>query len=168
MIFWEKVDTSGDCWLWRGYVMKNGYGMCDQRTLVHRFSWETVHGPIPAGLVIDHICRVRNCVRPDHLRVVTQRENVLAPGSESPAATKAAQERCVHNHLFSSENTRIRPNGTRACISCNRQAARHQYQRRKSVGACRICFRPPENGRTRCAKHLEMDRLYQMRRRAFA
>lgn len=77
--FWEKVDKSGDCWLWTGYRMPNGYGHFGRggragMMLAHRFAWEISHGPIPEGMVIRHTCDIRHCVR--HLEIGTQDENV--------------------------------------------------------------------------------------------
>lgn len=81
--FWSKVDQSGDCWLWQGYKSGGGYGQLwykdeggRKRTrMAHRFVYEVLVGPIPVGLTLDHLCFVRNCVRPDHLEPVTREEN---------------------------------------------------------------------------------------------
>lgn len=78
--FWAKVQKTDDCWLWTASVLKKrgGYGQFnDGSTMVraHRFSWELAHGPIPTGLDIDHVCRVRRCVNPDHLRLATRKQN---------------------------------------------------------------------------------------------
>src|SRR5690625_5273114 len=74
--FWSKVDV-GDCWLWMGTQTKQpgegGYGQLrlDGRMQVaHRVSYELLCGPIPSGMSLDHLCRVRLCVNPDHLEVV--------------------------------------------------------------------------------------------------
>lgn len=80
--FWAKVaiprDVVSGCWLWRG-ARARGYGhFCvDKRRVrgAHRVSYETLRGPIPEGMQIDHLCRVRNCINPAHLEVVTQAEN---------------------------------------------------------------------------------------------
>lgn len=72
-------DDPKDCWLWLGTVnKKTGYGkkqVYGRSELAHRWMWETLHGPIPKGLVINHLCRNRKCVNPHHLEVVTQIEN---------------------------------------------------------------------------------------------
>lgn len=87
--FWPKVNTDGPlptwapflgpCWLWTSQMDFDGYGtlkMPSGRLLrVHRFSYEINVGPIPGGLVIDHLCRVRHCVNPAHLEAVTALEN---------------------------------------------------------------------------------------------
>lgn len=77
--FWARVDADGDCWLWIGAIDGDGYGTCTVRRAkarAHRVAYELLVGPIPAGLTIDHLCRVRHCVNPDHLEPVTNRENV--------------------------------------------------------------------------------------------
>ena len=76
--FWARVEQSGDCWSWTGAKNDQGYGQIrvDGRIVyAHRFSYELHLGSIPSGLQIDHLCRNRGCVRPDHLEPVTSAEN---------------------------------------------------------------------------------------------
>jgi hypothetical protein len=77
--FWSKVDKSGDCWLWTGTIT-NRYGRFflahGRMTPAHRWAYESLVGPIPEGLTIDHLCRNPPCVNPDHLEPVTVQENV--------------------------------------------------------------------------------------------
>lgn len=73
--FWLKVskDSSG-CWLWTGTVKPGGYGKVTLRGRqyhAHRAAWEHFRGPIPKGLDIHHQCRVRHCVNPKHMELVT-------------------------------------------------------------------------------------------------
>lgn len=75
--FAQKVDRSGDCWLWQG-ALHRGYGYLDidgRNVRAHRFAYELANGPIPDGLFIDHICHTRNCVNPEHLRPATAKQN---------------------------------------------------------------------------------------------
>ena len=76
--FFGKVKKTNTCWIWNGCV-RNGYGLFRYKEKVigaHRFSYELLRGPIPKGLQLDHLCRVRNCVNPNHLEPVTQAENL--------------------------------------------------------------------------------------------
>lgn len=77
--FWSKADKSGDCWNWTACVSTRGYGQFSiQRKprLAHRIAYEMSKGEIPAGMEIDHTCHNRACVKPDHLRVVTRKQNL--------------------------------------------------------------------------------------------
>lgn len=80
--FWEKVEKTGTCWLWRGATTGGQYGLIGsggrgvrKLLLAHRVSWELHFGPIPKGLVVRHKCDVKGCVNPEHLLVGTHREN---------------------------------------------------------------------------------------------
>jgi hypothetical protein len=76
-----------------------------------------VNGPIPDGLHLDHLCKVRNCVRPSHLEAVTPRENVMR--SDGVASLNARKTHCKRGHPFSGRNLYVRPNGERACRKCD-------------------------------------------------
>jgi hypothetical protein len=115
--FWEKVDKTETCWLWTAAKFKkDGYGMFyvknNKIIASHIWSWTTLNGPVPDGLELDHLCRVRHCVNPDHLEPVTHHENVLR--SESPTAKNARKTHCNKGH----SNWRVRKNGSRECITC--------------------------------------------------
>lgn len=72
------VDSATGCWLWDGHILASGYGQYKDRGRTfqaHRWFWERVHGSVPAGLELDHLCRVRACVNPAHLEAVTHTEN---------------------------------------------------------------------------------------------
>ena len=78
--FWSKVDKTSDCWLWTAST-RYGYGQFriggkDSQNLgAHVIAYTWLVGPIPTGKVIDHLCRVRNCVNPAHMEIVTPEEN---------------------------------------------------------------------------------------------
>lgn len=79
--FWEMVNKTSNCWLWTGSTKsQGGYGRFviddNRRILAHRYAYELLVGPITDGMQLDHICRIRHCVNPEHLRVVTRKENM--------------------------------------------------------------------------------------------
>lgn len=128
--FWVKVDKTSDCWVWTGAVNSRGYGsfgLQGSMRQAHRVAYELLVGPIPAGLVLDHLCRNRLCVRPEHLEVVTNRENVLR--GVGACATNARKTRCVKGHPLVGENLSIEKGGGRRCVTCRREKARRWYNR---------------------------------------
>lgn len=135
-----------DCIIWEGYKAQNGYGflVIEGKTVrAHKHLYEQAHGPVPAGLVLDHICHTqavkagkcaggfecahRLCVNLEHLEVVTQSENVRR-GLQS-VDVKAT---CPKGHSYRDEkNIMTRANGNRECAECNRIRARAVWANRK-------------------------------------
>lgn len=122
-----KIDPSG-CWLWMA-ASSQGYGhvRLGSRVLrAHRLVYTTLRGD-PGGKLLDHLCRVRQCVNPDHLEPVTNRENCLR--GVGVGAVNAVKTHCLHGHPFDEVNTYYRVDRLgRNCRACRRE----QYQRAKS------------------------------------
>lgn len=130
-VFWTKVDCSGECWIWLGAKCSSGkYGAvgvwAGGKTKIvpaHRWLWQQLYGMIESRhWVVHHECRTKLCVRPDHLRLVTQSENLLAE----------RQEVCPAGHPWSPENTHTWHDGQRHCRVCDRE--RHRAKRREQRG----------------------------------
>lgn len=96
---WKKV---GQCYLWQGPLDKDGYGSFFFRRRnrrAHRVAYYYNIGDIPQGFWVDHLCGNRNCVRSDHLRLVTPKQNALE-NSRSVAAINARKTHCKNGHEF--------------------------------------------------------------------
>lgn len=126
--FASKVQVlENGCWMWTGNCHpETGYGRLwfdrhDDR-LAHRLAYEWSVGPIPAGLVIDHLCRHRSCVNPSHLEPVTSAVNTMR--GVGIGAINAAKTHCLRGHPFDSENTYVvkiyNGNLGRSCKECSR------------------------------------------------
>lgn len=79
--FMAKVDqgAEGGCWLWTAHRNADGYGVFrfdGQMGGAHRFAYRLLVGPVPDGMELDHLCRMRHCVNPEHMEIVTHAENV--------------------------------------------------------------------------------------------
>ena len=134
VIFRRKTLVHGECWIWTGAQNGLSYGVVGRslanpiRAYTHRLAFEVCNGPIPSGLVLDHLCRVPPCFNPAHLQVVTQRENLLR-GTGFPARFRNATH-CIHGHCFDAKNTQIVRLG-RACRECHRIGERNRRLKRK-------------------------------------
>lgn len=131
--------SKDDCWLFARTITSRGYGLIYYgsrgRILAHRAMYETSNGEIPDGLVIDHLCRVRRCINPSHLEVVTHKENILR--GTGAGARNAKKTHCPKGHAYSEDNiywskaanNRIQ----RHCRTCNlaRFKARYWAKERK-------------------------------------
>ena len=134
-LFWTKVEPepNSGCWLWMGYTNRDGYGTFSRR-LAHRFAYELYRGPIPAGLTLDHLCRMRSCVNAAHLEICSQRANVLR--GNGLAAQNARKAYCPNGH----------PYATHGFVQTGSSKGR-QYRR------CRLCWRKPYRLSTRAGRH---------------
>lgn len=129
----EAADTA--CWAWGGTMYPNGYGQFAlsrngakrvKYVMAHRYSYEMHRGGIPEGLVLDHLCRNRACINPDHLEPVTTRENLVR--GNGFVGEQSRRTHCVRGgHPLSGPNLYTSPRGERGCRTC----------RAEQVKACR-------------------------------
>ncbi|MFE7237248.1 HNH endonuclease signature motif containing protein [Streptomyces sp. NPDC057580] len=136
-----KTET---CWPWSAGIHRSGYGIFSvhsKQVYAHRYSFELHNGPIPQGLVLDHVCHGwdrscisgirclhRRCVNPQHLEAVPFAENVYR--GNTLAAENAAKTHCPVGHPYDVANTYITPEGWRVCRECSRKK---DAKRRKAV-----------------------------------
>jgi hypothetical protein len=139
---WPRVTKTATCWLWQGartqgygYVYLGGRSPTGSKLLgrVHRLTYQWEHGPIPPKLQIDHLCRVRHCVNPDHLELVTTAEN-----TRRGINVNRLKSHCINGHEYSERNT-IR-------------SLSKGYWRRK----CRVCYNKRRNKWRRDKRLLEV------------
>lgn len=128
----KRLDNG--CWEWQGAKNPKGYGIFGhhRRTeMAHRYSHKIFKGEIPKGFTIDHLCRNRGCVNPDHLEPVTQRENLLRGNGWS--GRNARKALCPRGHVLAGDNLcgwRLKK-GFRECLICNKEMQKRHYERRK-------------------------------------
>lgn len=133
--FWSKVLLGDDCWEWTAARSRTGYGNFyvgvgrDGRknyAAAHRVAYQSVVGPIPEGLTLDHLCRNRGCVRPDHLEPVSNRENILR--GQGWSGRHARTTHCPQGHEYTPENIVWKDQGTRRnCRQCQRDRLKGKH-----------------------------------------
>jgi hypothetical protein len=133
---YAKITKREDgCWEWTASRFPNGYGqfVAAGEQYAHRVAFLFVaQQTIPARHQLDHLCRNKACVNPDHLEAVTHRVNTLR-GDTMPGRN-SRKTHCVHGHEFTPENTTLSPYGRR-CKTCDRRRSREAYARRKAAVA---------------------------------
>lgn len=137
--FWSKVEITDTCWLWTGHLNKKGKyghirtGLGESKVVAHRFAWEfTNQIPVPVGLELDHLCRVRICVNPAHLEPVTHKVNILR--GNSPSACHARKTHCSRGHSLSTDgDVYIHTKGGRVCRICRRESEHRYYARQQAI-----------------------------------
>jgi hypothetical protein len=121
-----------ECWNWNGSLSGDGYGMFYsnyKRYRAHRLSYLMHKGPLDSSLVIDHLCSNPKCVNPNHLRQVSQKENVFS--GNSVIAKNLSKTKCVNGHALEGTNLKIAKDGSRYCYECNRASNSKSLIKRK-------------------------------------
>ncbi|MFD9225251.1 HNH endonuclease signature motif containing protein [Streptomyces sp. NPDC060064] len=133
----KAVAGFGGCLIWTAYTNRDGYGHIydsGRMLLAHRVAYEVLVGPIPDGLQLDHLCRVRHCINPHHLEPVTAQENQLRSGL-TIGGVAAQLTHCLRGHEFTPENIYSPPSAPnkRFCRACLRIRKAEQRARRRSA-----------------------------------
>ena len=142
-LFRKTRKRPDGCWEWTGSKGSCGYGhmrVSGRTVSVHRIAYNELVGPIPDGLTLDHLCRNRWCVNPEHLEPVTNRENVLR--GVNPPAQNHRKQKCLKGHPFD-----LTPGGRRGCSVCRCQRTQAYRKRHR-------------------ARYLEAKRVYYQRKKA--
>lgn len=116
------TETMRGCWEWQRSVTDDGYArprFAGPRGTLHRMTWLYFRGDIPAGLVLDHLCRNTRCCNPWHLDPVTSAVNVRRGRNHEREKTH-----CPQGHAYSGSNLRIVKNNKRQCRTCDRDRKR--------------------------------------------
>lgn len=133
------ADPDSGCWIWQGAVNAGGYGRVSvgsraegtlRQEFIHRAVYEALVAPIPEGLHIDHLCRVRHCVNPEHMDPVPKAVNTLR--GEAPAARNARKTHCDNDHPLEGDNLRVTRAGHRQCRTCFRASQKRHRQRHRA------------------------------------
>ena len=127
----KKINFTATCWHWTAAKSPAGYGVgyLNGRTgQAHRIVWSIFNGPIPAGMQLDHLCYVRDCVNPAHLEVVTPEENRRR--IKNRTSGNAKKTHCPQGHPYTNDNLYQRPDGGRGCVACRREACARYEQTR--------------------------------------
>lgn len=126
-------EPNSGCWLWVGAINPYDYGIfyTDRLEGAHRSAYRLFKGPIPEGLVIDHLCRTRSCVNPAHLEAVTLAEN-LRRGEN----TYRNRTHCRYGHPYLGDNLVLRKTGLRECRICIKRYNKTARDKRRTYQAC--------------------------------
>lgn len=140
-VLFTNVFKTDSCWIWIGCPSKStGYGKLRFKNKFwsgHRFVYEHLVGPIPDGLQLDHLCRNRICVNPDHLEPVTCKENLLR--GDTFNSRNASKTHCLRGHEFNDRNTywqstkggRLKQRRCRACHAARMRPRNRLYAQRR-------------------------------------
>jgi len=132
-LFWAKVDKTPGCWNWTAAKDRDGYGVWSVRQegklkqyRVHRISLMQTHNGLDESLTVDHLCKNKACLNPEHLEQVTLAENIRRSTSFNGSKTH-----CNNGHEFTAENTYLRRGTHRSCKACHANNELQRYHKMK-------------------------------------
>ena len=131
--FFGKVHKTDGCWLWIARCDKAGYGrftMNGREESAHRSVWKLKHGDIPEGTCVLHRCDNPPCVRPDHLFLGTQKDNMEDCSNKNRFA-QSRRTHCPQGHSYAGRNLILNAKGWRECRLCNNEKSRRYESRHK-------------------------------------
>jgi hypothetical protein len=171
--FWMKVDRRADdgCWSWTGALDRTGYGRFyngDTVVAAHRFAYELLVGPIPAGFDADHMCHNtdrscpgghcvhRRCCNPAHVSPCSRADNLarshsVAAAREAYWTNQRAKTHCPRGHPYDEANTFVNAKGQRSCRECRRILQAERYRELMAAGGPE-----PQSPRTHCHRGHEL------------
>jgi len=129
-------EPNSGCWIWLGALDAKGYGSISvngKNLKAHRWAYEHFIGPIPVGLVPDHLCHLPCCVNPWHMEPVTHQVNILR--GQGIAAIRAKQTHCIHGHELAGDNLLSQSRRGRQCKLCHRKITNRARDKRKMFEA---------------------------------
>ncbi len=126
------IANQTPCDIWPGSLDKDGYGRT-HGTLVHQRAYREAYGPVPDGLELDHICRVRACRNPQHLEAVTHTENMRRGDREAYGNYQRSKTHCPWGHPYSGDNLMSRACGRRGCRTCENTRKLARYYQNKET-----------------------------------
>lgn len=137
--FIERVQKTDTCWIWVGTFTAKGYGRFSRsknnRHKAHRWSYEHFVGPIPEGLTIDHLCKVKACVNPAHLEAVTSKENINRYHKGRTDLYDWDNGKCKKGHNLAIVGYRERLKKGRECMGCRRESSIRAYKKKCGIVA---------------------------------
>lgn len=151
--FWEKILKTDTCWIWIASKSEDGYGyfrVGKKTERAHKFAFVMHKGAVPVGLEIDHLCRNRSCVNPNHLEAVTHKENCKRAG----IMRRMSEE---------DRKTRRRESSAKTQRNLTPEQRKKRYERKRqweSNNLKHLAKKAAERRNRRTSEQIEKDRLY--------